>query len=94
MNRRFFCKAVGLGISITIVSGCMNSVLVDRSNPRPNILFCIADDWGWPHAGAYGDTVISTPVFDKIAEEGLLFKHAYITAPSCTPSRISPKRRS
>ena len=25
---------------------------------RPNILFCLADDWGWPHAGAYGDEVI------------------------------------
>jgi len=26
-----------------------------QSTPRPgqpNILFCIADDWGWPHAAA------------------------------------------
>lgn len=27
-----------------------------QSRPtRPNILLAIADDWSWPHAGAYGD---------------------------------------
>ena len=54
---------------------------------RPNILFAIADDWGWPHAGAYGDPVVKTPTFDRIAAEGALFHHAYISSPSCTPSR-------
>jgi len=54
---------------------------------RPNILFAIADDWGWPHAGAYGDPVCKTPTFDQVAREGILFKHAFISSPSCTPSR-------
>ncbi len=54
---------------------------------RPNILFAIADDWGWPHAGAYGDAVVKTPNFDRLAEEGMLFHHAYVSSPSCTPSR-------
>ena len=54
---------------------------------RPNILFCIADDWGWPHAGVYGDKVVQTPAFDRIAREGMLFNNAYISSPSCTPSR-------
>jgi N-sulfoglucosamine sulfohydrolase len=54
---------------------------------RPNILFCLADDWGYPHAGAYGDPVVRTPVFDGIAHEGVLFMNAFSAAPSCTPSR-------
>ncbi len=54
---------------------------------RPNILFCIADDWGWPHAGAYGDPVVKTPAFDRLAQEGVLFDHAFVSSPSCTPSR-------
>ncbi len=54
---------------------------------RPNILLCIADDWGWPHAGAYGDPVVQTPVFDRLAREGVLFSHAFVTAPTCTASR-------
>ncbi len=59
-----------------------------RADERPNILFCIADDWGWPHAGAYeNDEVLKTPTFDRVAREGVLFHHAYISSPSCTPSR-------
>jgi len=57
--------------------------------PRPNILFCIADDWGWPDAGAYGDPVVKTPGFDRVAREGVLFQNAFVTSPSCTPSRNS-----
>lgn len=54
----------------------------------PNILFCIADDWGWPHASAYAnDDVVQTPAFDQVATQGALFHHAYISSPSCTPSR-------
>ena len=53
----------------------------------PHILFAIADDWGWPHAGAYDDPVVQTPAFDRVAAEGILFNHAYVSAPSCTPSR-------
>ncbi|MEZ6036120.1 MAG: sulfatase [Planctomycetota bacterium] len=54
---------------------------------RPNILFAMADDWGWPHAGAYGDTVVATPNFDRIAREGVLFDNAFVSCPSCTASR-------
>lgn len=54
---------------------------------RPNIFFAIADDWGWPHAGIFGDTVVQTPTFDRIAASGVLFANAFISSPSCTPSR-------
>lgn len=56
---------------------------------RPNILLLIADDWSYPHAGAYGDKVVKTPTFDRVAREGTLFTNAYCAAPSCTPSRAS-----
>ena len=58
-----------------------------ENKDRPNILFAFADDWGWPHAGAYGDPVVKTPSFDRLAREGALFHHAYVSSPSCTPSR-------
>jgi uncharacterized sulfatase len=54
---------------------------------RPNILFCLADDQSWPHAGAYGQRLVATPAFDRIATEGALFTHSYTACPSCTPSR-------
>ena len=61
-----------------------------QTPPRqPNILLAIADDWSWPHAGAYGDATVKTPVFDRIAHEGALFTRAFAAAPSCTPSRAA-----
>ncbi len=54
---------------------------------KPNVVFAIADDWGWPHAGVYGDKVVKTPNFDRIAKEGVMLNNAYISSPSCTPSR-------
>jgi len=58
-----------------------------KADDRPNIVFCIADDWSWPHAGAYSDKVVQTPHFDKLAAEGLRCDRAYCVSPSCTPSR-------
>ncbi|HYF00049.1 MAG TPA: sulfatase, partial [Planctomycetota bacterium] len=61
----------------------------ETPSPRPNILFCIADDWGWPHAGAYGCTWVKTPAFDRVAREGLLFENAYTPNAKCAPSRAT-----
>jgi arylsulfatase A-like enzyme len=54
---------------------------------RPNILVLVADDWGWPASPLYGDCVVKTPALERIARDGVLFNHAYCSAPSCTPSR-------
>jgi uncharacterized sulfatase len=54
---------------------------------RPNILVAISDDQAWPHASAYGCPFVRTPVFDRVAREGVLFTNAYCTSPSCSPSR-------
>jgi N-sulfoglucosamine sulfohydrolase len=60
-----------------------------QSSNRPNILFALADDWAYPHAGVYGDKVVRVPTFDGLARQGVLFTNAYCTAPSCTASRGS-----
>ncbi len=68
---------------------------VESKEPRrPNVLFAFADDWG-RHASAYAqldgpgsiNDVVSTPNFDRIASEGVLFRSAFVSAPSCTPCR-------
>jgi arylsulfatase A-like enzyme len=60
-----------------------------QAGRRPNILLAIADDWSFPHAGIYGDATVSTPTVDRIAREGARFTHAFVAAPSCTPSRAA-----
>jgi uncharacterized sulfatase len=71
------------------------SILPLFAKEKPNILFMFADDLGC-YASAYADPekpsandIISTPAFDRIAKEGALFENAFISAPSCTPSRGS-----
>lgn len=56
---------------------------------KPNILFALADDWGYGHAGAYGCKWVKTPAFDRVAREGVLFTHAYTPTAKCAPSRAS-----
>lgn len=90
MNRRDFLKSAGFAAASIAIPGCTagGGFFAGKSaEKRPNILFCIADDQSWPHAGAYGDKVVKTPAFDRIAQEGILFTNAFCTAPSCTPSR-------
>jgi uncharacterized sulfatase len=90
MNRRKFLKAVGAGTASLALKGCATSAgRAGRPGlaARPNILFCISDDQSWLHAGAYGDNVVRTPNFDRIARQGVLFTHAFSAATSCTASR-------
>jgi arylsulfatase A-like enzyme len=61
---------------------------------KPNLLFLFADDWGRYASilresegpGTIND-VVETPNFDRIAKEGVFFRNAHVSAPSCTPCR-------
>ena len=83
-NRRLLTRMLILFAAVASLARCEAK---SPATQRPNILLAIADDWGWPHAGVYGDPVVKTPAFDRIAREGALFHHAYVASPSCTPSR-------
>jgi arylsulfatase A-like enzyme len=54
---------------------------------KPNILFAVADDWSYGHAGAYGCQWVKTPALDRVARAGILFTHAYTPDGKCAPSR-------
>lgn len=73
------------------------SLILSFSNgaeKTPNILFLFADDWGRYASilresegpGTIND-VVRTPNFDRIAKEGVFFRNAHVSAPSCTPCR-------
>src|ERR1700733_15275156 len=79
-TRRHFLKTAAM-LSPAIVSAA--------PRPRPNILFAIADDWSWPFTSIAGDRTAKTPAFDRVAHEGVLFRHAHAVAPTCTASRGS-----
>jgi arylsulfatase A-like enzyme len=80
------CVAAAHTLIFTWVARC--------EQKRPNIVFAFADDWGRV-ASAYArldgpgtiNDVVRTPNFDRVASEGVLFRRAFVSAPSCTPCR-------
>ena len=56
---------------------------------QPNILWICSDQQRFDSLGCYGNPFVQTPHLDKLAQEGVLFEHAYSQSPVCTPSRAS-----
>lgn len=83
-----FCfLLISMAISICSCSSNKGKDKEKETQKKPNIVFCLADDATWKHFSAYGATFVNTPAFDRIAEEGLLFKNAYTPNAKCAPSR-------
>ena len=84
-SRRRFLDGLAIGSASLLLQ---QSVRTDPSTEkRPNILFAIADDWSFGHAGAYGCNWVKTPAFDRVAKEGILFTRGYTPDAKCAPSR-------
>lgn len=49
----------------------------------------MADDHAAKSISAYGQGINRTPNIDRIAKEGMLFNHCYVSNSICTPSRAS-----
>jgi len=93
-HRAVVCCSILVGLS-GVFAGRVASAAQGDEESRPNILFAFADDWG-RYASAYAKLepggpadILNTPHFDRIAREGVLFRNAFVNAPSCTPCRSS-----
>jgi arylsulfatase A-like enzyme len=72
---------------LQVVFGGYVATAAATDHQPPNMLFAIADDWSFGHAGVYGCDWVKTPAFDRVAREGLLFTRAYTPNAKCAPSR-------
>ena len=88
-------RGVRLQLLLPLLALCAALCRASAAEPsKPNILFFFADDWG-RYASAYRsrdggnslNSIVSTPNFDRLAREGVLFTRAHVNAPSCTPCR-------
>lgn len=68
------------------------SAMGSFASNKPNIIFILADDWGWTdwqmNGGEYGSDLYETPNLNKLASEGIYFSQAYAT-PLSSPSRAA-----
>ena len=86
LTRIACCASVAVAPILVLA---LTTTTMAQEAKRPNILICIADDMSWSHTSAGGDPVVKTPNFDRLAETGVRFEHAYASTPSCTPSRAA-----
>lgn len=56
---------------------------------KPNLLFIFTDQQRADSLGCYGNDIAITPNLNRLAAESLVFENAYVTQPTCTPSRAS-----
>lgn len=87
ITRREFIRSAGAASVGLALASAIPGLAEGKPDKRPNILFVIADDWSYPFAGVYGDTIVKTPNFDKVAANGILFTNSFCAAPTCTGSR-------
>ena len=58
-----------------------------QTNPRPNIIFIMADDLGYADLSCYGRRDYSTPNIDRLAAGGMRFTQAYANSAVCSATR-------
>lgn len=93
MIRQYACVFTSFAV-MALSCFIASTSLATGAERRPNVLLIFADDWG-RHAGAYAridgpgtiNDPVRTPNFDRLAKEGILFRNAFVSSPSCTPSR-------
>ena len=70
-----------------LVTLCQFAVGDNAYSDLPNVVVYLSDDHSQFDCQLYGANDIPTPNFEKLANDGLVFTHAFLAWPSCAPSR-------
>ncbi len=85
MNSRLSLLAL-LFFSIFTLTSCVKKSEIPK---KPNVLFILADDYGYHDLSIMGSKFYETPNIDRIAKEGMIFTDGYAACQVCSPSRAS-----
>ncbi|WP_372637947.1 sulfatase [Fodinibius sp.] len=75
-------------ISILVVWSCAPEESPEEEE-KPNVLFIIADDYGYHDLSSRGSDYYETPNLDRLAGESMIFTNGYTAARVCSPARAS-----
>ncbi len=73
----------GLGVLLALV------LAAPCADAKPHVVLFLADDLGVLDCGPYGGKEVPTPHMDRLAKDGLTFRKAFVSSPSCAPSRAA-----
>lgn len=82
---------------LVLLLWCLLPIRLSAAESRPNFLFILTDDQRWDALGVVqreqGDKSrfpwLKTPNLDKLANEGVRFRNAFVVNSLCAPSRAS-----
>jgi len=60
-----------------------------QNSDKPNILWITSEDNSASYIGCYGNEQANTPNIDALAEEGVVYNHAFANAPVSAPARFT-----
>ncbi len=92
MNKTIFSAGLAVAPLLNITGVAAEnrpSPKTETESPKINVLFFITDDQSYPYTSAYGNRMVRTPAFDRVAQRGVLFHNAFVTSPGSSPSRAS-----
>ncbi|MCX2743169.1 sulfatase-like hydrolase/transferase [Mangrovivirga sp. M17] len=67
----------------------LNNPPISENDSPPNIIWIVVDDLSMADTDLYGDGPVSVPNMKKLANRGVKFNNAYVSAPVCSPSRAA-----
>lgn len=85
-RRQFLKRSAALAAAGAFASSASPAM---PQSERPHILLLMADQFRPDCIAATGNPAIRTPNLDRLAREGILFRQAYSSTPTCTPARAA-----
>lgn len=73
----------------TMLAGACLDEPVGPPSSRPNIILVVVDDLRWDALASTGNPYTKTPNLDEIAQEGAVFRNAFVVNSLCSPSRAT-----
>lgn len=74
---------------LLVAAGTLSCGLFSQNVKKPNVLFILADDFGYRDMSCMGSQFYETPNIDGIANQGTIFTNGYAACAVCSPSRAS-----
>jgi arylsulfatase A-like enzyme len=88
MNRRELFRRTGAGLAAA-AAGSLRAAAARAAARPPNLLFLLVDQQRLDTLRVYGNSQISVPNLNRLADQSAAFSRHYVSQPVCTPSRGS-----
>ncbi len=74
-------------LTLLLVTVTTLTSVAQATEPRPNVIYVMADELGYYEPAFMGNPHIQTPHLDKLAAEGMVFRNMFAGSSVCAPTR-------